>query len=99
MGDDGSPRVLRPLDRGLEVRGGQQRDETRVLGVRIRYAVQELRADDASAPPDLRNVTLVDVPVVLLRARDDRVEALAVRDHFGRVERAPNILDELRLVG
>src|SRR5690606_2399716 len=85
--DHAAPRLLRALERLAEVRGGEEGDEARVVGVGLGDAVEESRTDDAAAAPDRRDVALADVPAVLRCARDDLVEALRVRDDLRRVER------------
>ena len=93
-GDDASPGVLRAGDDAAEERGGDEGDESRVVGVRLGDPVEELGADDAAAAPDLRDLALLDVPAVLLGAGDDRVEALAVGEDVRRVQGLPHVLDE-----
>ncbi len=66
-----------------------------MIGVRLADAVQELGPDDAAAAPDRRHRPEVDVPVVLIAARDDVVEALGVRDDLRGVQSVADVLDEL----
>src|SRR5665811_391501 len=87
--DDAAPCRLAVGDGLGEVWIDQQGWNRRVVGIRVDDPVQELCADDAAAAPDRGDGALVEVPVVLLGAGDDDVEALRVGDDLRGVERGP----------
>lgn len=60
--------------------------------------MQELCANDTASTEDLRNLTVVQVPVVLVRCRAKLGEALRIRNDFTRVESTADFLNELRFI-
>jgi hypothetical protein len=84
---DPAPPLLGATHGVQEVVVDQQRGQLRRLVVRRPDVLQELGADDAAGPPDLRHRTGVDVPVVLLARGLDLLEALRVRHDLGGEQR------------
>jgi hypothetical protein len=66
-----------------------------VLGVGVPDPVEEPGADDAAAAPDRRHRAEVEVPVVGLRRGAHLREALRVGDDLARVQRQPDVLDQV----
>ncbi len=76
-GHDLAPVLLRLLDRLVEVRVEQQVRELRVTGVGLGDLLEEGRADDAAAAPDLGDLTEIQLPVVLNLGLAHELEACA----------------------
>src|SRR6478735_6915018 len=95
-GDHAAPVVLCRGDLLGEALVGE---EARHPGLRLVGAgdpVEESGPDDASAAPDRGDPAEVDVPVVLLAARRDLVEALGVGDDLRGVQRLLDLVGEGR---
>lgn len=82
----------------LEVRSQQQVSDLRIFGISIGDFLQELRTDDAASTENLRDFTVVQIPVVLFRRSTQLREALSVRNDFAKIQRTANFFDELSLV-
>src|SRR5690606_8232263 len=82
----------------FEVRRQQKVCDTRILSVGIGDFLQELSANDTAGTEDLRNLTVVQIPVVLVRCRAQLREALRVRDDFTQVQRTTNFLNEFSFI-
>src|SRR5690606_2723736 len=82
----------------LEVRRQKQVRDTCIFSIGISDFLQELGADDATCTEDLRDFTVVQIPVVFVRSRAQLRETLRVRDDFAQVQSASNLLNEFRFV-
>lgn len=74
----------------LEVRSQQQVSDLRIFGISIGDFLQELRTDDAASTENLRDFTVVQIPVVLFRRSTQLREALSVRNDFAKIQRTAN---------
>lgn len=67
VSDDIAQRLLVVIGNLLEVRSQQQVSDLRIFGISIGDFLQELRTDDAASTENLRDFTVVQIPVVLFR--------------------------------
>ena len=79
----------------LEVWVEDESRQLRVGVISLPDAIQELRADDATATPDGGEIARVNVPTELLGTGLDLIEALGVGDELGSIESAAYVLNEL----
>ena len=70
-------------------------DQLRVLVEGFLDLAQEHAADDAAAAPHQGDAAVVEVPVVFLGRGAHEHVALRVGDDLRRIERLPDVLDEL----
>ncbi|GCZ92540.1 hypothetical protein HmCmsJML146_00048 [Escherichia coli] len=82
----------------LEVRSQQQVSDLRIFGISIGDFLQELRTDDAASTENLRDFTVVQIPVVLFRRSTQLREALRVRNNLTQIKRTANFFNELCFV-
>ncbi len=96
--DDFAPVLLglaeHVLEEGIEHEVGQ----ICVVAIRIRDAVEELCADDATAAPDRCDAAEIEIPHFLFPRRLDEIEALGVADDLRGVESVVHFLHEVCLV-
>ncbi len=79
----------------FEVRGQQQVSNAFVFSIGVGDFLQELRTNDAARAEDLRDFTVVQIPVVFVRRGTQLRETLRVGDDFAQVQRATNFLNKL----
>lgn len=79
----------------FEVRCQQQVGDTFVFSIGVGDFLQELRTNDATRAEDLRDFTVVQIPVVFVRCSTQLREALRVGDDFTQIQCATDFLNEL----
>lgn len=87
VSDDIAQRLLIVIGDLLEVRSQQQVSDLRIFGICIGDFLQELRTDDAASTENLRDFTVVQIPVVLFRRSTQLRKALSIRNNFAQIQR------------
>src|ERR1700730_5211971 len=93
-GNGDAPIILRFCDDVGEIGIEEEVVQRGVALIRIHDAVQEFRANDATAAPDRGDVSEVEVPVVLLTRSSEQFHSLCVRNDLGGVERVAHGINE-----